>query len=168
MQCKLTFKRCGWRLSCSESVNFRKPSLSSIIICLDFKIVCSGFTESLYLVCMTRTIINSNKPGRQTQNTYKLEIFSNHKCVCQHQKWNTFISNFSTKKVTIHSGCPSFLHACTMTVRQLELCYCHQPLMMCIKSATHTIHTGGSLNLHARSIHSASLGTKLQPYTGYH
>lgn len=84
VQCKLTFKRCGWRLSCSESVNFRKPSFASIIICLDFKIVRSGFTESLYLVCMTRTIINSNKPGRRTQNTYKLELFSNHKFVCQY------------------------------------------------------------------------------------
>lgn len=168
MQGKLTFKRCRWRLSCSKGVNFRKLSLSSIIICLDFKIVCSGFTEPLYLVCMTRTIINSNKPGRKTQNTYKLELFSNHRLVCQYHKWNTFISNLSTKNLTIHSGCPSFLYTCTMNVRQFELRYCHQQFMTCIKSALHTIHTGGSLNSHSQSIHSTWLGAKLQPYTGYH
>lgn len=75
-QCKLTFKRCGWRLSCSESVNFRKLSLSGIIICLDFKIVRSGFTESLHLVGMTRTAINSNKPGKQNKTTYTNQNYS--------------------------------------------------------------------------------------------
>lgn len=63
--CHLTFERCGWRLGCSESVNFRKFSLSSVVTRLDFKIVRSGFTEPLYLVCVTRTVINGNKPARK-------------------------------------------------------------------------------------------------------
>lgn len=146
MQCKLTFKRRRWRLSCSESVNFRKPSLSSIIVCLDFKIVRSGFTESLYLVCMTRAIINSDKPGRKTQER------NQHYSVIT-DLWQHIL------------GALAF-YTCSRWTSGTDLCRCHQQLTLCITSALLTICTGGSLNFQSRSSHSLSRHWATQATTG--